>query len=231
MKPTDLPLRKRTQISHANKTMFIWVAGASALISFALIASIFLGQKLFFNEKVLAEKNRTISTLNANNSAVSALGDNVRALDANDALLKARTSESDSALRVILDALPSDANSLAFGASLQNKLLVGIPGLSIESLQVEPVAGIESLSESTTVDAGGAVATDGANEITFGFSVIGTQDALRAVLNNLERSIRTVHVTSMRIENQGTLQQLTVQGRVFYEPTKNVVLYDKVVNP
>jgi len=50
MKPNDTALRKRTQISQANRTMFLWIAGASALVGFALVASIFLGQKLLFNE-------------------------------------------------------------------------------------------------------------------------------------------------------------------------------------
>ena len=70
MKPNDTALRKRTQISKANRTMFLWIAGASALVGFAVVTSIFLGQQLLFNEKVLLEKNKTVSTLNANNKIV-----------------------------------------------------------------------------------------------------------------------------------------------------------------
>jgi len=228
MKPTNTAFRKRTQISKANRTMFLWVAGASALVAFAVVGSIFLGQKLIFNEKVLIEKNKAVSTLNANNAAVSDLETNVRVLDTDESLMKARAKDTDQAVQVILDALPSEANSLALGASLQNKLLAGIQGLTIESLQVDPVIGVESLTESSVIS-GTEVA--GANEITFRFAVTGNQDALRQALTNLERSIRTISIISLQIENQGTTQLMTVQARAYYEPTTNVVLYDKVVKP
>lgn len=229
MKPNDTALRKRTQISKANRTMFLWIAGASALVGFAAVTSIFLGQKLFFNEKVLLEKNKTVSTLSANNKIVDELQTQVRVLDTNEDLAKVKTNETDQSIRVILDALPSDANSLALGASLQNKLLAGIPGLTIESLQVDPVAGIESLGNAAVISA--ASAAGGDNEITFRFSVSGNTEALKNALTALERSIRTIDITSLQIENQGTTQIMTIQGRAFYEPVKEVVLYDKVVKP
>lgn len=210
--------------------MFLWIAIASALVGFAVVASIFLTQKLIFNEKVLLEKNKTVSTLNANNKVVSELQSQVRALDADANLAKVKAAEGDQSIQVILDALPADANSLALGASLQNKLLAGIDGLVLESLQVDPVLGIESLSDSD-VESGSASATAGENEITFRFSVSGNQAALLQALTNLERSIRTIDITNLKIENQGTGQVMTVSGRAFYEPSKVVTLYDKAVRP
>jgi len=225
MKPNDIALRKRSQISKANRTMFIAIAIASALVAFALVASIFLAQKLIFNEKVLLEKNKTISTLNTNNGLVESLKTEVQVLDTNENLAKVKANESDQAIQVILDALPADANSPALGASLQIKLLAGIEGLTIDSLQVDPVIGVESLS------ANGEGSAEGGNEITFQFSVTGNQDALMKALTNLERSIRTIDVTNLKIENKGTTQVMTVQGRAFYEPAKNIMLYSKVVRP
>jgi hypothetical protein len=230
MKPNDTALRKRTQISKANHMMFIWIAIASALVSFALVTSIFLGQKLVFNEKVLLEKNRTISTLEKNNKAVPDLESAVRVLDTNTDLAAVKAKDTDQTIQVILDALPSDANSLALGASLQNKLLAGVAGLTIQSLQVDPVQGLETLTDGSVVSAGSnALPTD--NQITFNFSVSGNADALRQALTNLERSIRTIDITNLHIENQGTTQIMTVQARAFYEPVKTVSLHDKVVKP
>lgn len=229
MKPNDTALRKRTQITQANRIMFIWIAAASALVSFALVASIFLAQKLLFNEKVLSEKNRTVSTLNANNKLVSDLQTQVRVLDTNTDLATSKAKDSDQTVQVILDALPSDANSLALGASLQNKLLAGVPGLTIQSLQVDPVAGVESLTSGSVQSGASKAVSD--TQITFRFSVTGNQDALKGALTNLERSIRTIDITNLQIENQGTSQVMTIQGRAFYEPTRNVTLYDKVVRP
>lgn len=223
MKPNDAAIRKRTQIAKANRTMFLWIAAASVIVGAAVVVSIFLAQKLFYNEKVLGEKQTTVSTLAHNNAVVGDLENEIRALDANEALSSVKANESDQSLQVILDALPSDANSLALGASLQNKLLAGISGLTIESLQVDPVAGVE------TLDGGAEVSGD--NAITFQFVVSGSDGALKQVLRNLENSIRTIHVSSLKIETQASGPIMTVQAQAFYEPAKTIELQDKVVRP
>jgi hypothetical protein len=228
MQPKDAAIRKRSQIAKANRTMFLWIAGASAVIGCAIVVSIFLTQKLIFNERVLAEKDKTISILTANNAIIPDLETQVRVLDTNADLQTVKADPDDQAIQVILDALPSDANSLALGASLQNILLAGIPGLTIESLQVTPVSGIESFSSDTTsIDASATGLSD--NQISFQFAVTGDEAALRQVLTNLERSIRAIDITSLRIESQGTKQLLTIQARAFYEPAKTVQLVDKVI--
>lgn len=233
MQPNNVAMRKRTQIAKANRVMFIWVAVVSVIVGFGLVGSIFLAQKLFFNEKVLAEKNKTISTLNTNNANVSELEANVRALNTNQALIDAQAKPTDQAIQAILDALPSDANSLALGASLQNKLLAGINGLTLQSLQVDPVLGVEQLSTDGTTAATATTTSSSIsnNQITFRFSVSGSPTALQQVLTNLEKSIRAINVTSLRIESQGSTEVLSVEAQAFYEPTVVVQLTDKLVKP
>jgi len=221
-------LRKRTQIASANRAMFIWVAGASVIVGFALVGIIFLVQILLFNERVLQEKDRTIATLNIDNNNVSKLEDQVRVLDTNQALISAKANPSDQAIQVILDALPSDANSLALGASIQNKLLANIDGLTLNSLQVNPVIGIESLSSDNSINASPSL-SGSQNEIDFSFSVSGDDVALEKVLTNLEKSIRTIDVISLKIKSQGSVRALTIQARAFYEPARVVQLKDRTV--
>ncbi len=229
MKPNDVAIRKRTQISKASRTMFLWIAIASALVGIAVVVSIFLAQKLIFNEKVLAEKQKTVSTLEKNNKIIPSLQDTIRVLDTNEALKSVKANETDQTIQVILDALPADANSFALGASLQNKLLSGIQGLTIDTLQVDPVIGVETAVDDSTVAAEGEGLAE--NAITFQFKVTGGQDALKQVLTNLERSIRTVEVLSVRIETLGTGQEMTVSARAFYEPKTTLVLTEKKVSP
>lgn len=229
MKPNDIAIRKRSQIAKANKTMFIWIAVASALVGSALVVSFFLAQKAVFNEKVLGEKLTTQSNLDNNNKVAPELESQLQVLDTNQALIVSKANDNDQAIQVILDSLPSDGNSLAFGASLQNKLLVGIPGLtSIESLQVDPIVGLESLASDTTVDASAEAA---ASEITFRLVVKGNQDAIKGVLQNFERSIRLITITSLQIETQKDGQQMTILAKAYYEPSKTIELQTKVVNP
>jgi hypothetical protein len=225
MKPNDVAIRKRTQIAKANKTMFLWIAIASALVGSALVVSIFLFQKAVFNEKVLGAKQDTVNALNTNNKVAPQLEDEIRVLDTDQALISSKANDSDQAIQVILDALPSDGNSLALGASLQNKLLAGVPGItSIQSLRVDPIAG----DDTTVVDAS---ATTAGNEITFQLAIKGSQEGIKAVLQNFEKSIRLIKVTSMQIETQQDGQLLTLQAKAYYEPSKSIELTDKVINP
>ena len=229
MQPKDAALRKRTQIARANRVMFLWVAGVSILFGFALVGSIFLTQMLLFNERVLQEKDRTVAILKSNNSNVQELESQIRVLDTNQALIDSKASSDDRAIQVILDALPSDANSLALGASIQNKLLANITGLTLNSLQVDPVVGIESLTSDASVQNVSSALPSSQNEIAFRFSVSGNETALKQVLLNLELSIRTIDVISLKIEGQGSTSVLSVQARAFYEPARIVQLKDKTV--
>ncbi len=224
-------IRKRTQIASANRLMFLWVAGISVVVGISLVVVVFLVQMLLFNEKVLTAKNQTVATLETNNNNVQPLHKNVNLLNTNQALISVKAKPEDQAIQVVLDALPSDANSLALGASLQNKLLAGINGLTLVSLQVDPVAGIESLSANdTAVDASptGSLASS-QHVITFRFSVSGDAVALKQALVNLENSIRTIDITTLKIESQGSKQTMTVQGRAFYEPAVSIQLTDKAI--
>lgn len=228
-------MRKRTQIAKANRMMFIWVAIVSVVVGFGVVGSIFLVQKLFFNEKVIAAKEKTVSVLRDNNSNITELQSQVRVLDSNEALASVKLKPEDQAIQVILDALPSEVNSDALGASLQYKLLAGIDGLTIQALQVDPVVGVEQLSEDgaepAVVDEGADTSVS-ANQISFRFSVSSASpDALKTALQRLERSIRAIKVLSVKIENQGDVQLMTIEGRAFYEPARVVELKESVVKP
>lgn len=228
----DTALRKRQQIANANRMMFLWVAGASVLVGIALVASIFLLQKAWFNEKVLAEKAKTASTLTENNKVVSNLKDQVRVLNTNQALKDSMNANESQPVQVVLDALPSDANSSALGASLQEKFL-NDGALTIESLNVDPVVGVESNTDTAVEDASSSAATAD-HQITFRFAVstdATNASALKSLLQKLERSIRAIDLTSLNIETQGARLLLTVEGRSFYEPAKTVELKDKTVKP
>lgn len=220
MPAADPALRKRQQIAKANRMMFLWVAGVSVIVGIALVLSIFLVQKLLFNEQVLSKKNETVRTLTDNNKIVGQLKDNARVLNTNQNLLDSRAKEEDTALQAILDALPSEPNSSALGSSLQNVLLPG-DGIQVESLTVEPVAGVEgtSASESTTAS--------GENTIGFTFSVSAPSDkidSLRELLRRLEKSIRAIDVQTATIEMQGSRITLTASAVAYYEPTKSIEL-------
>jgi hypothetical protein len=234
MATQEVALRKRQQIANANRMMFVWVAAISAIVGIAIVGSIFLIQKAAFNEKVLSVKSKTASTLRANNNAIEDLEKQIRVLNTNQALKDAMAPNQTQPIRVVLDALPSDANSSAFGSSLQMKFL-NDPALRIESWTLDPVAGIESQAAANVENAASVSDTaETANEITFRFSVstdLNNTTALKDLLQKLERSIRAIDIRTLKIETQGNRLLLAVEGRTYYEPAKTVELKEKTVKP
>lgn len=228
--PDTIIVRKRQQIATANRTMFVWVAIASVIVGSAAVAALFLAQKAWFNERVLAEKAKTVSTLEKNIKTVNELKDQVRLMNTNQALHDAMAPGETQPIQVVLDALPADANSSALGASLQTKLL-NDPALTIDTLRVDPVAGVEASTELGVEDAS-ATSSQTDSSIHFVFTVSVATDkvnALKDLLGRLERSIRAIDVTKLTIEGQGNRVGMTVEGKAYYEPAKTVELKEKVV--
>lgn len=233
MATEGVALRKRQQIAKANRTMFLWVAGVSVVVGVSLVSSIFLVQKVIFNERVLAEKSKTASTLVKNNKVVEELQNQVRILNTNDDLKKLMIPGQSQPIQVVLDALPSEANSSAFGSSLQQKLL-SVDGVQIESLSVDPVANIEVIGLDDVV--GSVVTGDDSqdNQIFFRFEVSVDADnpgALKTLLEKLERSIRPIDITTATLEAETTRMTLKVAGKTYYEPAKTVDLKEKTIKP
>ncbi len=82
----DVALRKRQQIDSSKRTMFIFVAVAAFVSGIALVVSFFLVQQIWFQGRVISQKQATVNTINANLKAVDGLKDNIRLLDTNEAL-------------------------------------------------------------------------------------------------------------------------------------------------
>lgn len=220
----EVAVRKRQQIAKANRLMFIWIAVVSVVVGFAAVGSIFIFQKISYKEKVLTAKSNTVDALKKDNANIGALQDNIRVLQTNQALMSARVNSDEKPVQVVLEALPADANSLALGASLQQKLLSGVPGLTVNTLQVADLS-----------DTGTAPATNGGkpttSEIPFSFEASGSYDAIKQVLENLEKSIRTINVSNISIQMSNGKLTIAVQAKAYYQSPRTLELYDRVVKP
>lgn len=215
-------LRKRTQIAKTNRNMLIVVIVVSVIVGISIVASIFLFQRIRHVQKEIDAKSETESTLVKNNKILPDLQDKIKALNSNQALMDSKAKPTDDALQVILDALPSEANSLAVGGSLEKKIISGIDNLTLESLKVNPVVGVELIT-----DTGEVASADSANKISYIYSAKGTIESLQALFKKLEKSIRVFDTDSVRIENQGSQLVLTVEGHTYYEPAVNIKITEK----
>jgi hypothetical protein len=218
---------KRQKIRDSNKSMLLWIVLMSAVVGFGAVISYFLWQQIVFRQKVISEKNDTISVLRENNEVAEVLAQNIRALEANQALRSTKVDTDDKALQVIYDALPADANSLALGASLQEKLFAGIDGLRVQAFSVESSAQ-ESAADSEEVEdedtESGAIA----------FRLVVESDRLNSLdelLRRFERSIRVIDITTLTLEGTGDGYTLLLDAQAYYEPEILVNLETKVVQP
>lgn len=219
-------LRKRQQIEKANRSMFAWVAGASVVVAFAVVAGQFMVQQGIFNEKVLNEKRATDRTLSQNLDAVDTLKGEVNTLLANNNLAAARAQSDDSNLQVVLDALPSTQDSLNLGTSLQSVLLGGNVQ-RIDSLIVDAAAA----AQDEFVQDASEVGATGPAEIPFQFTINGNYDQVKNALLALERSIRPIQVRAINIEGNDNNLTATVDAVTYYQAGKTIELQEKTVTP
>lgn len=210
-------MKKRQIIANSNRTMFVWVASMSAIVGICAVLSYFLGQHVITQWNVNSKLSGTLSTLEKNIINVEELRKEVKVLDTNAALNSAKANPEDRAVQVVLDALPADANILALGASLQRRLLTDVDGLETESINIEPAAMSDSGGSS------GAEAQSG--ELPFVIRVNSKDaNALKSMLDRLERSIRIISVDSLSIERSSNSYSMSVNARAFYLSEKKLEL-------
>ena len=225
----DVALRKRQQIDSSKRTMFIFVAVAAFVSGMALVVSFFLVQQIWFQGRVISQKQATVNTINANLKAVDGLKDNIRLLDTNEALNSVKSSDDSSAVQAVLDALPTEPNADALGASLQVMFVGAIDGLTIESLSVTDP------SDEGALTASGSDSEPESNDpnlgIGFSMSVSGSAEQLKALLARFERSIRVIKIDSLNVEASKDSLKMDIEGRAYYQPAYDVKIDKKVIKP
>ncbi len=225
----DVALRKRQQIDSSKRTMFIFVAVAAFVSGMALVVSFFLVQQIWFQGRVISQKQATVNTINANLKAVDGLKDNIRLLDTNEALSSVKSSDDSSAVQAVLDALPTEPNADALGASLQVMFVGAIDGLTIESLSVTDP------SDEGALTASGSDSEPESNDpnlgIGFSMSVSGSAEQLKALLARFERSIRVIKIDSLSVEASKDSLTMDIEGRAYYQPAYDVKIDKKVIKP
>ena len=212
--------KKRQVIANSNRTMFMWVAGMSAVIGICAVLAIFLAQQLIFRTKVTSRLDNTLSVVNDNNKKSSQLMDNLRARSTDAGLNVVKANPGDQALQPILDALPSERNALALGSSLQQKLLVGVDGVTIESLTVDPSQSVSDSTQSEPQDA-----EEGVQQIDVAFVVSASKpDSLRDLLVRLEHSLRIIDIDTLSIQVSDAKYTMSVSAHAYYQPVQQLEL-------
>lgn len=214
-------VKKRQQIKNANKTAFIWIAVASTAVVFCLVTAQFLVRQAIANQKVINEQSHTQTVLAGNLKTYDQLKQSVEKLMADPNLQKVKANPSDSAYKVVLDALPVTPDGTVLGSSLMQVILPK-SGVSISSL----TAGIEA---DPNADPAAAASADASTSIRFSFTADSNYGQTLAMLKDLERSIRPINVTELTLQGSDTTLNVQVSGESFYAPQQTVSLGKKAV--
>ena len=221
-------LKKRQQIASANKMIFVWVIAASVAIAFCGVTMQFLVRQAIFNQKIIGAKLETQSTLSKNLDNVNKLKENVDALQADTRLAKVKANPEDTNLKVVLDALPTSDDRTALGASLQQVIL---PKSGVDTSDIATVspAGTEEAVNVTATDA--SVLTPTAPTAEFTFAATGDYDRIKAMLGDLERTIRPMNIKVLSLQSTDGRVKATVEGVTYYSPQQTVQLGKKTLKP
>lgn len=226
-KPSRLTgLKKRQQIEVAGRMMFIWVAVAAIAVSFCLATGQYLFTKWDYNNKILSKKYTAAQTLANNVTNAQKLKTEVDDLIANQDLASVKTNPDDPNIKSVLDALPTTFDPAALATSLQ-QVVLSRSGVSIESISVPPDTDTSAPTTSSTNAA--SAATTGPQEIKFSFVVTGTYDKIKALVVDLERTIRPIRINDMTLNGSDSNLRASFDASTFYQPSQTVTLGSETV--
>ena len=243
----QVAISKYSAMAKARQTVFIAVAVASMIVAVVGVSVYFIAQNILFNFKVIDEQNRSLSSLDASKNNIAVVEEAAKGLQAKmeaDADIKSMVAGGEgSVLRLIVDALPTEPNSVSVGQSLEKDILSGLP-VELGAINVDPVSRDVILDDSTSVvadDSEDSYAEDQVSNrvqsIDFSFSVsIKADDSgslplnhFTTILQRMEKSIRAFRVESYRVEYEVGGATMTIVGKAYYMPSTGLTLKNKTV--
>jgi Tfp pilus assembly protein PilO len=215
-------LKKRQQISKANRVVFAWIVAASLVICICGVFVQFLIRQLTFNNVIYGTLAETSSTLEKNIKAYDGLKSSVVKLIDDTNLSALKKGDNSTALQVIIGALPTEENRAALATSMQNEVL-GPAGVTINSFSVgEEDAGTTSSTAIPNIDA---------SSFQFSFSITGTYQQVQQAIKNMERSIRPITIQSVDIQGTSAKLSASITATTYYQPSKGIQLKEVEKKP
>lgn len=207
---------KHNQINKENTTIFIVVAVAAFITVFSLVSLKALVDKRSYQSRVITRKEAAKKQLETNVSAVQALEASYIEFASRSTNIIGGSSagegdrDGDNA-RIVLDALPSKYDFPALTSSLEKILSQN------SAYQLESITGTdEEISQRDNTSSAEPV------PMPFSVSVRGNDNAVKQLLNTLERSIRPVTVQRLSLSSSGAGVEVEVQAQTYYKPEKQL---------
>jgi len=213
-------LKKRQQIEVAGRTMFVWVAIAAVALSFCVATGQYLFTKWDYNNKIISKKYTTAQTLDNNITNAAKLKDAVDNLAANRDLASVKINPNDPNIKPVLDALPTTFDPAALATSLQ-QVILSHSGVSVESISVPPDVDAPAPTGASTLI--------GPQQVKFAFVVNGSYDKVKALVVDLERTIRPMKVMALTLNGTDQSLRATFDVVTYYQPAQSVSLGQETI--
>jgi hypothetical protein len=220
-------LNKRAQVLRANNSIFLWVAGAAAVVALSAVMLQFLVKQGLFHQKIISELSNTNKILEDNRETATALTDKVKALIADTNLESARANSTDSNLQVILDALPTTGDTTSLSNSLYSQVVSPV-GLRVESVIAGSIDGVSVETPNATLD---PAQTPTPQTIPFAITTVGNVNQTTNLFKNLERTIRPLNPRTVTIKIADGTLNTTVTGESYFVGASKVDVGKKLVSP
>lgn len=218
------PNQKRVQIDKANVQMITAIAIAVFVTMFSAVAIKSLLSRQAYQGKVIESREKARDQLEENIQAANQLTESYKQFVSNSPNIiagnPAGTGDRDGDnAKIVLDALPSVYDYPALTASIE-KLAVS------EGLQMKGITGVDD----EVNQHGQAAGTPQAVEMPFTVEVNGAYQNLNNLILQFEKSIRPFKMSKFVFtgSENGTVD-LTVEGKSFYQPAKNLDIKKEVV--
>lgn len=210
---------KRLLIDKTNRRIVIFVAIASFITVFSLVASRALLSQRGYQARVTAKKEKAVKQLKDNVDAVSTLKTSYTTfVGSSENVLGGNPSgqgdkDGDNA-KIILDALPSKYDFPALAASLE-KVLTS----STQSLKIIGISGTDQeVAESSNTSSSAPVPVP----MPFQVSVGGNYAAMQILITTLEKSIRPIQIQRLSFTGSDDKLVLSITAQSFYQPAKTL---------
>ncbi|MFZ1458674.1 MAG: hypothetical protein WAT17_02225 [Candidatus Saccharimonadales bacterium] len=223
-KPAVTGFKKRQQIQQANRVVFIWVTIAAAALAITVVMAQFMVKQFMFNNVVIGAEVKANSTVQKNITVYDSLKSEVAKLYSNPMLGKLKADPSDTALQVVIDAMPTEDDRVALLASLQ-QIIFAKSGVHVEAISFNDVAATPSAATPGTSASSGVIA------IPFTAKVTGNYDSIKQLLVDLNHSIRPIKVTSLKITGASNSMTAELEAETYFAAPDTVDLKQETKKP
>lgn len=216
---------KRVAISKANAQTVAFVAVASFVTVFCLVATQAMWSQNAYERKVVSAKEKANRQLKANIQAVDKLMASYKKFtDTPNNVIGGSTSgtgdNDGNNAKIILDALPSSYDFPALTSSIEKIL-------NSKNLKVGSITGTD---DEVAQAASQSSATPQPVPMTFTFVVDdASYESVQDLVKTLELSIRPIQVDSIDLSGAASKMNFTVNAHTFYQPPKALKITKQVI--